>query len=487
MRALSPIDRMISELEARGLTVGVAGPQKWTAQCPAHEDRNASLSIDVGDDERVLVCCHAGCETDDILRALGLETRDLFANRREQRNGRPSHSAQRGAKREPRPLPAHEQLSEWQQHLHGHERALDRLRELRGWTPEALANLGVGYDGERVVFPIRDRAGKLVNVCRYTPSPKNGDRKMLALAGRPRDLFPAPETLSGDVAWIVEGEGDAVAAATLGLPATGLPGVEAAKRLDVGRFRRFSRVNLLLDCDWQGREAAGRIAAALTDAGIEVRVVDLDPSRDDGYDLSAWTCEAAADGSEGLAHAARVQLGMADASAPAALSDPERSRNGRRLAAESFDGIRAERTRWLWKGRIPLGTVTLLVGREKLGKSTLTNMLAAELSRGTLAGDLEGQAAGTLFVSYEDSAARTIKPRLLAAGADLLRVHRVLATYGDARDLVSLPDDVAKIGELAREQGSRLVVVDPLSASLNGEIDGHRDQHVRRALAPLDG
>lgn len=155
------------------------------------------------------------------------------------------------------------------------------------------------------------------------------------------------------------------------------------------------------------------------------------------------------------------------------------------IVAESFAAIRAERTRWLWDGRIPLGTATLWVGREKLGKSTGTNLLAALLSRGDLPGDLAGTPADTLIVSYEDSAARTIKPRLMAAGADLSRVHRIRATRGDARDLVSLPDDVERIGTLAVQHGARLVVVDPLSASLNGEIDSHRDQDIRRALAPL--
>ena len=48
------------------------------AKCPAHEDRTASLSISAGDDGRVLLNCHAGCELDAILRAVHLERRDLF-------------------------------------------------------------------------------------------------------------------------------------------------------------------------------------------------------------------------------------------------------------------------------------------------------------------------------------------------------------------------------------------------------------------------
>jgi len=163
-----------------------------------------------------------------------------------------------------------------------------------------------------------------------------------------------------------------------------------------------------------------------------------------------------------------------------------RSRNGdRTVTAERFSAIAAERTRWLWDQRIPLGTGVLLVGREKLGKSTLTVELAAQVSRGLLDGDLAGQPAATLIVTYEDSAARTIKPRLMAANADLERVHLVRVHRGDAADLVSIPADVERIGALAAETGARLIVIDPLSASLGSDVDGHRDQDIRRALAPL--
>jgi hypothetical protein len=52
-----------------------------SACCPAHEDRNASLSIGRGDDGRLLLCCHAGCATEDIVAALGRKMADLFEDR----------------------------------------------------------------------------------------------------------------------------------------------------------------------------------------------------------------------------------------------------------------------------------------------------------------------------------------------------------------------------------------------------------------------
>ena len=162
-----------------------------------------------------------------------------------------------------------------------------------------------------------------------------------------------------------------------------------------------------------------------------------------------------------------------------------RDANRRVVAAESFESIRAERTRWLWDGRIPLCAPTLLVGREKLGKSTLTVALAAGVTRGTLAGDLLGEPSSVLLLSYEDSASSTVKPRLLAAGADPARVFQASAQREGIRDLVSLPDDVEAIGAIIQEHRCRLVVVDPFSASLAAEINSHRDQDMRRAIASL--
>ncbi len=50
----------------------------WMARCPAHDDREPSLSVREGDDGRILVHCFAGCSVGDICAALGLAMRNLF-------------------------------------------------------------------------------------------------------------------------------------------------------------------------------------------------------------------------------------------------------------------------------------------------------------------------------------------------------------------------------------------------------------------------
>jgi len=98
------------------------------------------------------------------------------------------------------------------------------------------------------------------------------------------------------------------------------------------------------------------------------------------------------------------------------------SRVGRSLRATPYSSVEPEIVRWAWAERVPLGAVTLGVGRQGLGKSTLLASLAADLSRGRLSGDLYGKPTTVLMVNCEDAHETTVVPRLLAADADLDRV-----------------------------------------------------------------
>jgi CHC2 zinc finger len=53
------------------------GKDRWMALCPAHDDRNPSLSIRKARG-KVLVHCFAGCSTEAVLDALRLSWGDLF-------------------------------------------------------------------------------------------------------------------------------------------------------------------------------------------------------------------------------------------------------------------------------------------------------------------------------------------------------------------------------------------------------------------------
>jgi len=60
-----------------------AGDGRWTARCPAHEDKSPSLSIRELPDGRVLVHCFGGCPVASIVGAVGLSFADLMPPRSE--------------------------------------------------------------------------------------------------------------------------------------------------------------------------------------------------------------------------------------------------------------------------------------------------------------------------------------------------------------------------------------------------------------------
>ena len=70
-----PLQSILDRLDG----VKAEGTGRWSARCPAHEDRVASLSVSRGNDGRALIYCHAGCKARDIVERIGLRVTDLFA------------------------------------------------------------------------------------------------------------------------------------------------------------------------------------------------------------------------------------------------------------------------------------------------------------------------------------------------------------------------------------------------------------------------
>jgi archaellum biogenesis ATPase FlaH len=151
--------------------------------------------------------------------------------------------------------------------------------------------------------------------------------------------------------------------------------------------------------------------------------------------------------------------------------------------------VKREVVTWLWRGRIPLGKLTLIEGDPGLGKSIWTLLIAARVSTGApmpdgSMGDLTGP-AGVVLITAEDGLSDTIKPRLEAAGADPARIVALDGVKdGDDQRMADLTD-LSEIRQAIRRVNAKLVIIDPLMAFLPAEVDSHRDQDARRILAPL--
>lgn len=150
--------------------------------------------------------------------------------------------------------------------------------------------------------------------------------------------------------------------------------------------------------------------------------------------------------------------------------------------------VQSERLLWAWDGVIPLGVVTLLGGRAGIGKSTFLAWLTAQVTNGTLEGDLQGVPSHVTFVAGEDDLGRVLRPRLEAAGADLTRVSSISVKQqeDDGSHWVSMPNvktDLAELKEALYESGTSLLIIDPLSATMEG--DTNSEQIVRSQLGRL--
>ena len=158
------------------------------------------------------------------------------------------------------------------------------------------------------------------------------------------------------------------------------------------------------------------------------------------------------------------------------------------LAGTLLSEVEPERVQWLWPGRLPLGKLAVLDGDPGLGKSAVTLDLAARVSAGLELPDGEWCGpAGVVLLSAEDGLADTIRPRLDASRADTERIVALSTVVegGKAERTISLTQDLNVIERAIEYVGAALVVVDPLMAFLSAKTDSHKDQDVRRALAPL--
>jgi AAA domain len=155
--------------------------------------------------------------------------------------------------------------------------------------------------------------------------------------------------------------------------------------------------------------------------------------------------------------------------------------------------VEPEDVSWLWPGRIPFGKLTVLDGDPKTGKSTMMLDLAARLSTGSPFPDghrLDGP-ADVVLLTAEDGLADTVRPRLDAAGANVKRI--AVLDWAKAYDKdgtvterpPSLPRDLPDLETFVTRHGAALVIIDVLNAFLGADVDGYKDQDVRRALMPL--
>jgi hypothetical protein len=147
---------------------------------------------------------------------------------------------------------------------------------------------------------------------------------------------------------------------------------------------------------------------------------------------------------------------------------PSQPSNG--LAALPLAEVRMRSIEWLERPLWQRSAFELLAGPKGAGKGTYLAGLAARISR---------TGANVLFITSEDSVAIDLKPRLVAADAEINRCF-VIPQH------VRLPEDVARLRDLALGIGGvGLLVIDPVANHV-GDRNSNNDAEVRDAIAPLN-
>lgn len=155
---------------------------------------------------------------------------------------------------------------------------------------------------------------------------------------------------------------------------------------------------------------------------------------------------------------------------------------GPRLVARSFEPEQFKGATYLWKPYIPSPGLTLLAGEEGIGKTMLTAHLAAQVSRGSLGGDVDRR--GVLMAFTEDTANEVIGPRLQAAGADFKRVQQIVLEHDDGFNAraMAIQDHLDDLLRLLLDTRPALVIFDPLVAFLSSRSDAHNYKSMMQQL-----
>jgi putative DNA primase/helicase len=403
----------------------------YMALCPAHDDHNPSLSVLEGADGRIVLNCLAGCETEDVLSAIGLTWPDLFADN--------VHAIGKG-----------------------------KIVKVYDYT-DANGNVlhqTVRFEPKRFLQRRPDGTGGYV----------------WNLEGVETVLYRLPEVreaiTSGRPVFIFEGEKDTDnARKRLGIVATTCPMGADKWRDSHTKTLAGAHTVFVADNDEAGRKHVRRAAAQVARVAESVKVLEL-PGLPNKGDLTDWIeAGGTREKLRELVRQTRPYEGNDEAQEePPAIE----------LCSTRASTVEPEDIRWLWDRRIAFGKLTMFDGDPDQGKSVVTTDITARVSTGRAFPDgARCEAANVAIVNVEDGVADTIVPRLMAHGADLDRVDIINGVpdgKGSTR-LLEIPQDITMLEQFVVANEIKLLVIDPVLTMLGG--DANKDQDARKALTPL--
>ena len=351
---------------------GVEGKGKQrTALCPAHGDKHQSLSVSEGEDGKILVKCHYGCSTQDIVSAMGLTMQDLFPE----------------PGKRPEKKPKREFVAEY------HYTDIDGnflFKKTRWW------------------LPLERRKD-------FSWSHKEGGR-WVSKRGGPQVLYNLPATKL-DSLYIVEGEKDVET-----LKAHNLPAVSGADGAGKGKWLpqytealKGKEVAIIQDNDKNGKAFALETAQALTGKAKSVKLLDLSrvwpdiPEKGDVSDM--LEAMGPVEGMRALLKLTReTPEFMPDVFGRAEYTQQPPEKRLESISAAELQKMPLPPVQFIINGLLPVG-LGLLVSPPKYGKSWMVLDMGLSVTTGAHFLGRSTNPGGCLYLALEDSLNR-LKDRM---------------------------------------------------------------------------
>lgn len=408
VRTANPLDRVYEELTGASLR---GGGTERAGHCPFHDDKTPSLSINV--EKQLFNCSAAACG------AAG----DVFDFVQRQRGCQFIEAL------------------EWLATRAGMSRAGD-------FTPVTR------YD-------YRDEQGVLLSYVQRTAKkefPQYAPDGTPGITGIRRVLYRLPELRSARAAvvFIPEGEKDVETMRCHNLVATTNPCGAGKWKPGYNADLRGRRVVILPDNDEPGRAHARHIASELHDLATSVKVVEL-PGLPPKGDVTDWF--EAGNTVEALL---RLVQGAPEWDPATASSIPlpiehRANRESRGFSLTSVNELLKEpedRMPWLVESLLPMGGLSMMAAKPKVGKSTLARNLAVCVARGEPFLGRATSPGAVLYLALEEKRGQ-VRDHFQRMGVTDEPIH---IHVGAAPE-----NAVVELEALIATYHPALVVVDPLS------------------------
>lgn len=158
------------------------------------------------------------------------------------------------------------------------------------------------------------------------------------------------------------------------------------------------------------------------------------------------------------------------------------------LAALSLSNVQTAAVEWLVPGLLPRGELSVLGADGGTGKGLWQAQLIAHVTTGNSNSFFQNplqNPCNVLIFSGEDDPARVLRPRLLAAGADMSKAFVVTSDgfFRDNRHLLTM--DSEEFSAIIRNTAPDMVVIDPYQSFLNMDIKMAERNQMRGTTTPF--